>query len=79
VQHLTAVDIIRSANGYSLPATIAPLVSFVDGMLRFPYLNTPIIIDEPRPVGEGDDQPFQACGATCAGYTSRSHLWRLEA
>jgi hypothetical protein len=31
------VDIIRTSNGYSLPASIAPSVSVVADLIRFPH------------------------------------------
>jgi hypothetical protein len=63
--------VIRSNGGYSLPSSIAPLVSVVGELVRFPRIRTYQLVEAPRQ--QGDDE-FNACGAQCAGFTTPAVL-----
>lgn len=74
------ITIIRAVSPYSLPASVARVVSLVSELLRFPSVrhlpsssrppasNTTSIDDDER------DDPFNACGPACAGFTTPTVL-----
>jgi len=84
-RHVKRVEatIIRAISPYSLPESIAPLVSFVSELLRFPAIRAlPFVPSASR---EGaftpdrtafnasappSDAAFQTCGQDCAGYVT---------
>lgn len=65
----TALNIIRSTNGYTLPESIANYVSFVSELIRFPHVNTNPILKPQEENGDNDDE-FTSCGNKCYGFTT---------
>lgn len=73
------VSIIRAVSPYSLPASVARVVALVAEVLRFPAVRD---LPSRRPsngtavtdADADDDDPFQACGDACAGFTTPAVL-----
>lgn len=71
------VSIIRAVSPYSLPASVARVVALVAEVLRFPTVRD---LPSRRPsngtavTGADDDDPFQACGDACTGFTTPAVL-----
>lgn len=67
--------IIRAVSPYGLPASVARVVALVAEVLRFPAVRD---LPSRRPSNgtavTDDDDPFQACGDACAGFTTPAVL-----
>ena len=57
---------VRSTNGYSLPAAVAEHVAFVEPLLRFPRIREPTV-EARKQLHDvaGEDGPFASCGPRC--------------
>lgn len=64
------VSIFRIATPYSLPASVADVVSVVDDIMRFPSVSRPIQSYGAEEPSTKSDDPFAACGSKCNGYTT---------
>lgn len=72
------VGVIRAVSPYSLPASVARVIALVAELLRFPTVrhlsSTPNRLSSNANTTTTDDDPFNACGKACAGFTTPTVL-----
>lgn len=63
------LSILRVTKSYSLPASVALVVSIVDDILRFPTIRERLMTRVASNVSTSDDA-FDSCGSKCSGFTT---------
>jgi len=63
------LSILRVTRPYSLPASVALVVSIVDDILRFPTIRERLITRQVESNATSDDA-FDSCGSKCSGFTT---------
>lgn len=67
------VSILRVTRPYSLPASVALVVSIVDDILRFPTIRDRLITRQSDSNATSTDA-FDSCGSKCSGFTTPAVL-----